>query len=101
MIEHQGAGLAAPQVGLSLQLIVASPCATTDPRHIMVLANPRLIGACAEVPMVGAPGVELGTEGCLSIDQGDLEGEVPRWSEFIASSMLSLGDISHAEPLSF
>ena len=81
MIEHQGAGLAAPQVGLAMQLIVANPCATDDPRHVMALANPVLVGACAEMPVLGAPGVELGTEGCLSIERGDVEGEVPRWSE--------------------
>ena len=81
MIEHQGAGLAGPQVGLSMQLIVANPCATDDPRHILALANPVLVGPCAEMPVLGAPGVELGTEGCLSIELGDVEGEVPRWSK--------------------
>lgn len=81
MIEHQGAGLAAPQVGVLKQLIVASPCATGDPRHVMALANPVLVGACAKVPVIGTPGVELGIEGCLSIEQGDKEGEVPRWSK--------------------
>ena len=81
MIEHQGAGLAAPQVGRLIQLIVASPCVTGDPRHVMALANPVLVGACAKVPVIGTPGVEIGTEGCLSIERGDKEGEVPRWSK--------------------
>lgn len=81
MFEHEGAGLAAPQVGLPIRLIVASPCATADPRHLLVLANPTLVGECAGEPIVGSPGVELGTEGCLSIERGDTEGQVPRWSK--------------------
>jgi peptide deformylase len=81
MVEHDGLGLAAPQVGLPLRLILISPCATGDHRHTLVLANPVLLGESAVEPMLGQPGVELGPEGCLSVDAGEREGLVPRWRE--------------------
>ena len=92
MIEHDGVGLAAPQVGLPLRLILIAPCATGDHRHTLVLANPVLLGESAREPLLGQPGVELGPEGCLSIEAGDTEGLVPRWREVRCAAQTLDGD---------
>ena len=56
MVESDGVGLAAPQVGVSLRLIVVSPTGTKEDAEVFV--NPvltNLIGSCE------------GEEGCLSV----------------------------------
>ncbi len=56
MVESDGVGLAAPQVGVSLRLIVISPTGTREDAEVLV--NPvltNLIGNCE------------GEEGCLSV----------------------------------
>jgi peptide deformylase len=70
-----GAGLAAPQIGLNLQLVIFGfgqnpryPDAPSVPET--VLLNPRL------TPLSDA--MEEGWEGCLSVP--GLRGMVPRWS---------------------
>lgn len=54
MYEAQGVGLAAPQVGISKQLIVADP----GDGNVLQLINPCLIEA---------EGIEFDVEGCLSL----------------------------------
>ena len=56
MIESSGVGLAAPQVGVSLRLIVVSPNGKRD--NVEVLVNPQLSDFQGEFKM---------EEGCLSI----------------------------------
>lgn len=68
-----GVGLAAPQVGVSEQLIVVeyNPENKEDegaPKKLFVLANPEIIQTSQET--------ELGIEGCLSVPE--LIGEVER-----------------------
>ena len=56
MYEEEGVGLAAPQVGVSLRLIVVDPSQERD--SPLVLVNPRV---------VDARGRDVGEEGCLSV----------------------------------
>jgi peptide deformylase len=72
MHEHDGVGLAAPQIHVGLRLAVlevpASDDRSREPVPLMVLVNPRLTPLAEErVP---------GWEGCLSVP--DLRGLVPR-----------------------
>ncbi len=53
-----GVGLAAPQVGESIQLAVIDPSSGETPTDFLVLINPRI---------VEAEGLETGDEGCLSL----------------------------------
>tara|TARA_Y100000766_G_scaffold91933_1_gene78277 strand:+ start:1299 stop:1850 length:552 start_codon:yes stop_codon:yes gene_type:complete len=78
MRDAGGVGLAAPQIGVSLRLMVfevpVSRATNLDgdkPCDIQVLINPNFNPATSEK--------ELGWEGCLSIP--GLRGEVPRYKE--------------------
>jgi len=75
MLERDGVGLAAPQVGESLQ-IAAIACPNSNPRYpdapeieLTVLINPKVR------PL--ARRRVLDWEGCLSVE--NLRGQVPRW----------------------
>ncbi len=75
MKEANGAGLAAPQIGIDLQLVIFG--FKTNPRYPdaplvpeTVLINPVL------TPLSDA--IEDGWEGCLSVP--GMRGVVPRWS---------------------
>ena len=57
-IEEEGVGLAAPQVGVNLNLVVIDPSSGEDPAQKLVLINPEIIRT---------EGSQLGSEGCLSI----------------------------------
>lgn len=57
-IEEEGVGLAAPQVGINLNLAVIDPSSGEDPDQKLVLINPEIIRT---------EGSQLGSEGCLSI----------------------------------
>jgi peptide deformylase len=73
MIDEPGVGLAAPQVGQSVRLIVmrliAERGAADEPLRTMALVNPELEPIGDEI--------ELGWEGCLSVPE--LRGVVPRY----------------------
>jgi peptide deformylase len=73
MIDAPGVGLAAPQVGQSLRLIVmrliAERGVADEPLRTMALVNPELEPIGDEI--------EYGWEGCLSAPE--LRGVVPRW----------------------
>ena len=58
MYEAPGVGLAAPQIGIALQLSVIDTSFKEDPAARLVLANPRI---------VSLEGKQDGNEGCLSI----------------------------------
>jgi peptide deformylase len=68
MLEHKGVGLAAPQVGLSLRLFVASPSGKREEARAYI--NPVL---------TDEHGSEEGEEGCLSLP--DIRIKVPRFKE--------------------
>lgn len=65
MYEEDGVGLAAPQIGVSKQILIASPTLTQGEE--LVLVNPEILQA---------RGRELGIEGCLSLP--GISGEIPR-----------------------
>lgn len=60
MYEAHGVGLAAPQIGLSLQLSVIDVSFKEDPKAKMVLCNPQIIKT---------EGRQTSSEGCLSIPE--------------------------------
>lgn len=65
MYAEEGVGLAAPQVGISKRVLVASPTLTRGEEYVFV--NPEILEA---------RGRELGLEGCLSLP--GISGEIPR-----------------------
>ena len=65
MVAADGVGLAAPQVGISKRILIASPTMTEGEEYVFV--NPEIIEA---------RGRELGLEGCLSLP--GISGEIPR-----------------------
>ncbi len=65
MYTEDGVGLAAPQVGISKRVLIASPTMTPGEEYVFV--NPEI---------VEAKGRELGLEGCLSLP--GISGEIPR-----------------------
>lgn len=58
MFESRGVGLAAPQVGVTVRLFLASP--SFDPSDLHVYINPRI---------VETSGSDMGEEGCLSFPE--------------------------------
>lgn len=62
-----GLGLAAPQIGESLQVCLIDLSAGRRPDHLLVLINPDV---------VGRDGLQLKEEGCLSVP--GIEATVPR-----------------------
>lgn len=57
LCRDDGVGLAAPQVGLNLRLMVFNPAGERGKGEELILANPRI---------VSSTGLELDQEGCLS-----------------------------------
>lgn len=62
---EDGVGLAAPQVGVSKQVLIACPTAKRGEEHIIV--NPEILESS---------GSEMGSEGCLSFP--GVQADVPR-----------------------
>lgn len=58
MYDAPGVGLAAPQIGISLQLVVIDITPKDEPNNLIVLVNPRI---------VKGEGEEVDEEGCLSV----------------------------------
>jgi peptide deformylase len=65
MYATDGVGIAAPQVGISKRIFIASPTMTEGEEYVFV--NPEI---------VEARGREMGLEGCLSLP--GISGEIPR-----------------------
>lgn len=65
MYAEEGVGLAAPQVGISKRILIASPTMTRGEEYVFV--NPEIFEA---------RGRELGLEGCLSLP--GISGEIAR-----------------------
>ena len=57
-LEEEGVGLAAPQVGVNLNLVAIDTSSGEDPAQKLVLINPEIIRT---------EGTQVGQEGCLSI----------------------------------
>ena len=65
MYLEDGVGLAAPQIGVSKRILVASPTMTPGEEQVFV-----------NLEILEAKGRELGKEGCLSLP--GISGEIPR-----------------------
>ena len=75
MYGYRGVGLAAPQVGLDLNLLVLNPTGTADePDQQMVLINPKI---------ERRKKLEYGEEGCLSFPS--IYAEVERHKDIVVS----------------
>jgi peptide deformylase len=92
----QGAGLAAPQIGVDLQLVIFGfshneryPEAPAVPRTVLI--NPTITALSDEE--------ETGWEGCLSVP--GLRGVVPRWARIRYSGFDPLGHAIEREAEGF
>lgn len=72
MYAAPGVGLAAPQVGISLQILVADTSVGEDPEAVIVIFNPEI---------VSRSGAIVSEEGCLSVP--GLKSEVPRYENVV------------------
>ena len=91
-IEEEGVGIAAPQVGVNLNLAVIDPSSGEDPAQRLVLINPEI---------VRTEGSQVGPEGCLSIPGIHEPLERPRrvwvknrrrdgtWEELVGENLLA------------
>jgi peptide deformylase len=66
-----GVGLAAPQIGLSKQMIAVHTTDENEKEYSLVLFNPKIISESVEMTHLE------GGEGCLSVDR-EVQGIVPR-----------------------
>ncbi len=69
MYDAPGVGLAAPQVGRSIRLVIMDLSDKDEPRQLLVLANPEISEG---------EGTELADEGCLSLPE--LTAKVTRFT---------------------
>jgi peptide deformylase len=77
MVAANGAGLAAPQIGVDLQLVVFGT-GSPSPRYPDEPGIPRTVLLNPVITPLGDPStLEGGWEGCLSVP--GLRGQVPRW----------------------
>ena len=83
-----GAGLAAPQIGVNLQLVIFGTN-TVNPRYPDAPAVPRTVLLNPVITPLGDE-EEDGWEGCLSVP--GLRGVVPRWSRIRYTGFDQYGD---------
>ncbi len=96
MAAANGAGLAAPQIGVDLQVVIFGsgefnpryPDAPTVPRT--VLCNPVITPLTEDGQALGAFEEELGWEGCLSVP--GLRAMVPRYAHIHYAGIDQYGD---------
>ena len=69
MYDAPGVGLAAPQVGKSLRVIVVDPTGE-EAKQLIVLVNPEIVSAAGEA---------MGEEGCLSVP--GIRAKEKRWAK--------------------
>jgi len=84
MRKAPGVGLAAPQIGISIRLIVVEYGSEDNedaPKKLYVVANPEIVTA--------SPELVSGTEGCLSVP--GLIGDVERHQQIVLKGMNRLG----------
>jgi peptide deformylase len=91
-LDEEGVGLAAPQVGVNLNLAVIDCSCGEDPAEQIVLINPEI---------TLEEGLQMGTEGCLSIPGIREELERPQkvtlrnrtrdgaWQELVGEDLLA------------
>ena len=92
MKAHQGAGLAAPQIGVSLRVVLFGG-GGPNPRYPEAPAIPRTLLINPVLTPIGSD-LEDGWEGCLSVP--GLRGKVSRWSRVHYRALDENGiDIEH------
>ena len=79
MFAHKGVGLAAPQVGVTVRLFVASPTFELD--DFRVLINPRIVSSA---------GTQDGDEGCLSFP--DISCKIKRAAKVTVEALNQEGE---------
>jgi len=84
-----GAGLAAPQIGVDLQLVIFGTDAV-NPRYPDAPVVPRTVLLNPVITPIGDE-EEEGWEGCLSVP--GLRGMVPRWSRIHYTGLDPFGDL--------
>ena len=96
MVCASGAGLAAPQIGVDLQVVIFGS-RDTNPRYPdrplvppTVLVNPVVTALTLDGHVSGDILEELDWEGCLSVP--GLRGQVPRWSHIRYTGFDQYGD---------
>ena len=101
MAQAGGIGLAAPQVGVSLRLIVMSP--TTKPQDAQILVNPRLSNfqgaveaeeGCLSVPDVHA---RVRRPATCTVDAQDLQGNSFTWDLDDMPARIAQHEIDHLD----
>ncbi|WP_295526803.1 peptide deformylase [uncultured Pseudacidovorax sp.] len=92
-----GAGLAAPQIGVDLQLVIFGTDAP-NPRYPDAPVVPRTVLLNPVIEPLG-DGEEEGWEGCLSVP--GLRGVVPRWKHIRYQGFDPYGDPIHREAEGF
>lgn len=73
--KSKAVGIAAPQLGVSLRVIIVDPSGGTDPTEKLVMVNPRIT--------YKSENKEVSREGCLSLP--DVQLEIERHSEIEVS----------------
>jgi peptide deformylase len=86
MYAAPGVGLAAPQVGVSLQLFVVDVSGGRDPHALMTFINPEI---------VAAEGRTREEEGCLSVP--GVYGPTPRSEKVLLRGMNRVGEVIEVE----
>jgi len=96
MISANGAGLAAPQIGVDLQVVIFGS-RDSNPRYPdrpivppTVLVNPVITPLTETGQTEGSMAEELDWEGCLSVP--GLRAKVPRWSHIRYTGFDQYGD---------
>ena len=82
MYDAPGIGLAAPQVGDSIQLLIVDMAKIEDEQEVLVMINPRIIGH---------EGTQIDEEGCLSVIE--LTANVKRYKKVTISFQDLEGDL--------
>jgi len=88
MLAANGAGLAAPQIGVDLQLVIFGSNAR-NPRYPDRPLVPQTVLINPVITPIGSD-EELDWEGCLSVP--GLRGEVPRWAHIRYTGFDQYGD---------
>ncbi|MEN8143061.1 MAG: peptide deformylase [Thermodesulfobacteriota bacterium] len=78
MYDAPGVGLAAPQIGVSKQLIIYDTAAEDEKGDYTALVNPKILEAAGE---------EIGEEGCLSVRDYAAEVKRAQWIKLQAQDI--------------
>ena len=97
MASVDGAGLAAPQIGVDLQLVIFGTD-TVNPRYPDAPPVPRTVLCNPVIEPIG-DAMEEGWEGCLSVP--GLRGVVPRWARIRYRGFDPFGDAIEREAEGF